>query len=193
MRAPPDVSLASLRQRALRLLARRDYTRAELERKLLALAGAEPREALAEGEGCDECERFAETPTDAVAALLDDLVARGYVADSRYAEHRVLARAARYGNARLGNELRQRGVDGEVVADALAAGGDEYERALHIWQRKYGRAPADAGERVKQIRHLAARGFSGETVRRVLRQSGESSADDSPADDDGARDSGEAC
>jgi regulatory protein len=42
------------------------------------------------------------------------------------------------------------------------------ERAREVWRRKFGSPPADAAERAKQARFLAARGFGGEAVRRVL-------------------------
>lgn len=170
MRTQRSAVTGSLRQRALRLLARRDYTRAELEKKLLAaLRTPADSDAERDADAFDDNGECADS--GAIAALLDELVAQGFVADSRYAENRVRSRAGRYGDARLGNELRQRGVAADTVADALAAGGDEYSRALALWRRKFGRAPADAAERAKQMRHLASRGFSGETVRRVLRQS----------------------
>ena len=44
----------------------------------------------------------------------------------------------------------------------------ELERAREIWRRKFGAPPADAAERGKQTRFLAARGFGGDVIRRVL-------------------------
>jgi regulatory protein len=40
-----------------------------------------------------------------------------------------------------------------------------------VWQRKFGDRPeaADATERARQMRFLLSRGFSGETIRRVVR------------------------
>ena len=140
----------SLRERALRLLARREHSRAELARKLTA--HAESAEAL--------------------VVVLDDLEARRLLSDARYVEMRLNARSARFGNARLAQELRtQGGVDGELVETALADCGDELARARQVWQRKFGNrpAPADAAGRAKQMRFLTSRGFSGETIRRVLR------------------------
>lgn len=137
----------TLRERALRFLARREHARAELARKLAP--HAESAEQL--------------------AALLDELAARRLLSDARYAEMRVNARGARYGDARLAHELRTQGVADELVAEALAAGGDELSRARAVWLRKFGAAPADATERAKQMRFLMSRGFAGETIRRVLR------------------------
>lgn len=137
----------ALRARALRLLARRDHCRAELARKLAPHAAA----------------------PETVEALLDALSAEQLLSDSRYAGQRAQARAGRYGNARLRQELRQRGVDDATADTALAGLDDETARAHAIWLKKYGQAPGDATERARQIRFLQGRGFSGETIRRVLR------------------------
>jgi regulatory protein len=44
----------------------------------------------------------------------------------------------------------------------------EAERARAVWAARFGRAPADAAERARQMRFLAQRGFSAETIRSVL-------------------------
>ena len=137
----------TLRERALRLLARREHARAELARKLAP--HAESGEAL--------------------EALLDDLTARRLLSDERYVEMRLNARVARYGNARLAYELRTQGVSEELLGAALAASDDELSRARAVWQRKFGEQTPEASERARQMRFLLSRGFSGETVRRVLR------------------------
>jgi regulatory protein len=139
----------TLRERALRLLARREYARAELAHKLAAHA-----------ESAEE-----------IDAVLDDLVARRLLSDARYAEMRLRARGARFGNARLEQELRAAGVDNEIVGDALAGAGDEFTRAREVWRRKYEGAgvPNDAAGRARQMNFLMRRGFSGETARRLLR------------------------
>jgi regulatory protein len=139
----------ALRERALRLLARREYARAELARRLAAHA-----------ESAEE-----------IDAVLDDLARRCLLSDERYVRTRVAARGARYGNARLEHELRAAGVEDELVGQALAGAEDELTRAGEIWRRKYGNAglPLDAAERARQANFLMRRGFSGETIRSVLR------------------------
>jgi regulatory protein len=139
----------SLRECALRLLARREYARAELARKLAAHA-----------ESAEE-----------IDTVLDDLVSRNLISDARYAEMRMHARCTRYGNARLAQELRSVGVDGELINSALAGAENELARAREVWLRKYGRigVPAEAAERARQMNFLMRRGFSGETIRRVMR------------------------
>ncbi|MBL8422811.1 MAG: recombination regulator RecX [Candidatus Accumulibacter phosphatis] len=139
-----------LRERALRLLARRDYARQELSRKLAPHAESAQQ----------------------LAALLDDLAAGSLLSDQRYAATRISSRGARVGDARLAYELRGKGVAEDVVSAALAGVEDELTRARRVWQRKFaGGAPAagDAAERARQARFLAGRGFSADTIRRVLR------------------------
>jgi regulatory protein len=140
---------ATLRERALRYLARREHARAELARKLAPHA-----------ESAEE-----------LAALLDDLCARRLLCDERYVEMRMHARGARFGNARLAQELRQQGVADDLVAVALASGEDEVARARQVWQKKFGAEPPqlDAASRARQTRFMLSRGFSAETIRRVQR------------------------
>jgi regulatory protein len=145
----------ALRERALRLLAHREYTRQELSTKIAPLA---------------------ESP-EQLAALVDELTASDLLSDQRYASTRINSRAGRLGDARLAHELRVKGVSTEVVQAALAAGEDELTRARRVWERRFGCQPiaavADATERARQIRFLAGRGFSAETIRRVLHTNSE--------------------
>ena len=105
---------------------------------------------------------------EALAGLLDSLVASGLLSDARYAEGRARTRSARLGDARLRNELQQRGVDGELIAATLAQLPKEIERAQAIWLRKFGVKAANRQEWAKQARFLQSRGFSVGTIRRVL-------------------------
>ena len=139
--------MPDLRIRALQLMAQREYSRAELHTKLAEQA-ASPEE---------------------LTAVLDALEAEHLLCDQRYATQRVVARGKRYGNARLKQELRQRGIDDAEIAEVLPEAGDETERCRAIWQKKFGSLPASAEERAKQMRFLQYRGFSGESIRRVLR------------------------
>ncbi len=140
----------AVRERALRLLAQREHTRQELSARLAA--SAESAELL--------------------EALLDELTASGLLSDARYAGVRCNARSARLGDARLAYELRSKGVSVELVSATLAAGEDELTRARRVWLRRFGSQPTtagDAAEQARQMRFLAGRGFSAETIRRLLR------------------------
>ena len=139
----------SLRERALRFLARREHARVELARKLAPHAESE----------------------EELETLLNDLSERRLLSDARYVEMRLNARSPRYGNARLAQELRATGVDAGLVEEALETVDDEFERARQVWQRKFGSRSnvSDAAEYARQVNFLMRRGFSGETIRRVLR------------------------
>ncbi|MDR2187495.1 MAG: recombination regulator RecX [Azonexus sp.] len=135
-----------LRQRALQLLTRRDYSRAELEARLAA-----------EAESAEQ-----------LAAVLDALQGERLLSDPRYAAQRVSARGGRYGNLRLRQELREKGVGDEDIATALLTGGDEQERCRAVWARKFGVLPDNAKERARQTRFLEYRGFSGAAIRSLM-------------------------
>lgn len=137
----------TLRERALRLLARREHSRTELARKLAPHA-----ESAA-----------------ALDAVLDDLQERQLLSDERYVDMRLRSRAGRLGNARLAYELRTQGIAAELVDAALAAGEDELTRARRVWQGKFGDDPVDASGRARQIRFMQSRGFSATTIRRLVR------------------------
>ncbi|MBL8420717.1 MAG: recombination regulator RecX [Dechloromonas sp.] len=142
----PDRSQA-LRVAALRLLTRRDHSRAELRAKLAA--GAESAEQL--------------------DAVLEVLQAECLLSDRRYARARVVARAGRFGDARLKQELRQHGVGDDDIAAALPEGGDEVLRCRAVWERRFRELPQELEERARQVRFLQYRGFSGEAIRSVMR------------------------
>ena len=154
----------SLRARALQCLAQREHSRSELRRKLLAhvrRADATP----AEGDGDPDSGEHLSAQVDAV---LDWLEAHKHLSPERFVESRVHARAARFGNLRIRQELARHelALSPETVK-ALDA--SELERACAVWARKFGAAPASAAERGKQMRFLAGRGFSAEVIGRVLR------------------------
>jgi regulatory protein len=137
----------SLKGRALRLLSMREHSRAELERKLSS---------------------FEEAP-GTLAQALDELQAKGFINEQRVIESVVHRRAGKLGSARIKQELQGKGLDPEAVSEALSAlKATELERAREVWRRKFGEPAADAQAAAKQMRFLAARGFGGEVIRRVV-------------------------
>ena len=142
----------TLREWALRLLAQREHSRAELGRKLAAHVG----------------------PEDDLEALLEDLQRRKLLSDERYAESRTHALSRKFGAARIAHELRAKGLDKELAGRAAAAArATEVERARAVWLRKFRAAPATCEERAKQMRFLQSRGFSFDAIRAVVRGAGE--------------------
>jgi regulatory protein len=138
----------SLKGRALKLLSMREHSRMELERKL-ASHEAEPGH---------------------LKTALDELQARGFIDEQRVVDSVVHRRAGRLGAGRIKQELQAKGLDAERVALAVASlKATEVERAREVWRKKFGVLPGDAAQRAKQARFLAARGFGGEIIGRVLR------------------------
>lgn len=138
----------SLKGRALRLLAQREHSRTELERKLA------PHE---------------ETPGQ-LAQVLDDLQAKDFISEARVVESVVNRRQARMGSARIRQELLGKGLGKEVVLAAVAGlKATELDRARELWRKKFDGPAADAAGRAKQMRFLAARGFGGDVIGRVLK------------------------
>ncbi|WP_157265474.1 regulatory protein RecX [Azohydromonas aeria] len=124
-------------------------------------------DAAAPGPAVDTAAAWAEAEA-AVEALLEWLQAQRYLSEERFVESRVHARAARFGNLRIRQELAQHGV--ALDEDAAQRLRDtELERCREVWARKFGDAPpADAAQRARQMRFLAGRGFGADVIRRVL-------------------------
>lgn len=141
----------SLLQRAVAALARREHSRAELARKL--------RRHLPEGADPAEIDR-----------VLDELAGKGMLSEARFAASLVRTRAARFGADRVRQELKQHGVAPDLIAQAAAdLAKSELARAREVWRKRFGTPPRDDAERAKQLRFLAARGFSTDVILRVVR------------------------
>ncbi len=139
----------NLRERALRFLARREYARDELARKLAPYT--EDR--------------------DEIAALLDDFTRRGWLSEARFVAMTVQARREKFGSRRIAHELREKGVSEEAIAAVLPEIREsELENARAVWVKKFGCPPLDAKEQAKQTRFLMGRGFGAETIAKVLRR-----------------------
>jgi regulatory protein len=139
----------NLRGRALKLLARREHTRAELARKL-AVDADDPAE---------------------IEGVLDDFEKRGWLSEGRVVEQRVHTLRGRYGSRRIERDLRQRGVAEEAVAAALSGlKAGELQAAREVWRRKFGgRLPRTPAERARQARFLQGRGFDLEVIMKLFK------------------------
>jgi regulatory protein len=139
----------TLQERALRLLARREHSRAELARKLTSHA-VDPAE---------------------LESVLDDCERRGWLSERRVVEQLVHARRSRFGARRIERDLRQKGISEDAVAAALAdLKSGELEAAREVWRRKFGgRLPRRPADRARQVRFLQGRGFELEVVLKILK------------------------
>ena len=135
-----------LRERALRLLARREHSRFEMTRKL-ELAGFFPED---------------------IAPLLDEFEQKNWLSDRRFAESWVADHRAKAGSVKLAYDLRQRGVADSIVEAVLSENRDsELERACEVWLKKFGTPSIDATEKARQMRFMQNRGFSQDTIRKL--------------------------
>jgi regulatory protein len=147
LRNKPEISL---RARALQYLARREHSRAELRAKLLPHI-----------QGGDDVE-----------AVLDKLEERNSLSDERAAAQIVHAKRSRFGAQRITHELRRKGIAEDLISAALPALKEtELKATREVWQRKFGFAPRDEKEKAKQVRFMQSRGFSMDTIFKVLRTS----------------------
>jgi regulatory protein len=141
-------AVLSLRARALGLLAQREYSKQELARRLL---------------------QYTEDP-DEIPFLLEDFEQRGWLSEKRVVEQVMASRRQRFGSEKITQELRQKGLSEDAIAGARESLKDgELDAARTVWQRKFKTAPVDARERARQMRFLQGRGFSLDTIRRLLR------------------------
>jgi regulatory protein len=142
----------SLRARALRFLARREHSRAELARKLGAHAS--------EGED--------------VERLLDELTRRGWLSNARFAEQAIRTKSRRFGPVKLAHDLRAKGVADDEIDAAFRAAGEHGEADIaRVWASRFAAAPADQRERARQVRFLQGRGFTLGAILHFMKRSPE--------------------
>ena len=152
-----DIGAArAVRARAVRLLARRDYGRAELRQRLIA-RGALPTE---------------------VDPVLDELERAGYLSDARYAQAVVAQKTGRFSRRAIADALQMQRVPQAAISEALESHElDDQATLVSLWRRRFGVPPADDREKARQVRFLQSRGFALSAILRLLR---------APPDEDGA-------
>ncbi len=143
------------RKASLDLLARREHSRRELQRKLDKRGFA--------GNLIDE--------------TLDELEQSGALSARRFAESFVSARAAKgQGPVRIRADLAKRGVDSSDFEDLLHDGSIDWSAiARMVRAKRFGRdAPADYPGRARQARFLQYRGFDMDQIDAALDIGGDS-------------------
>ena len=137
------------RNSAMRLLARREHSRAELRGKLV-------------GRGFEN---------DSVEELLQGLEDQDLLSDERFAMSLIASRAETgYGPKRIDLELRNRGVSEELAREALAkAEVDWGQQVTDQAVRKFGIDPAQTfPEWARRARYLERRGFGQDAIRLAI-------------------------
>ncbi|WP_104204994.1 regulatory protein RecX [Billgrantia saliphila] len=147
---------ASPRDDAVRLLARREYSRAELVARLSARSHS----------------------SEAIDTCLDELIEQGLQSDARFAESFLRSRVARgQGPLKVRVELERRGIERTQAAAALAAAEqagevDWFELAAEALSRRFTHPGDSPRERARRERFLAGRGFDFEQIRYALERLG---------------------
>ena len=137
---PLEEQRRACRKQALNLLARREHSRLELRRKLLARSHAE----------------------DLADEVLDKLQRERLLDEARFAEQFVRSRTGRgQGPAKIRAQLLQRGVDESLIDTVLAEAECDWAALAAAARRKrFGAAsPGAYRERARQSRFLKSRGF----------------------------------
>ena len=136
----------SLESRALDIVARREVSRLQLQRKLAPYAQSE----------------------DELAAILDEFSARNWQSDTRYAEAYVNSKSPKHGALRLKQALAAQGISRELAQEFLPDADSELHNACQVLRKKFRQPATDFAEKQKQMRFLLYRGFEMETVQTAL-------------------------
>jgi regulatory protein len=148
-KAQPD-NVVELRARALRLLARREHTHQELDRKLAPHAGS----------------------SEDLKGLLAGLKQKNQLSEERFAEERARRLSRKYGAARIRQDLKAKGVSEELIS-RFSSSENEMQKAKEILERKYRTPVATREEKAKRMRFLQSRGFSSEIIFKLLSARGD--------------------
>jgi regulatory protein len=138
----------SLRATAVRMLARREYSRGELRQRRI-MRGAAPQDA---------------------DAALDELERLGYLSDARYAQAIVTQKSGRFSRRAIAGALQTQGVAPAAVDEALDAHAfDDDATLVALWRRRFGVAPTNDREKARQVRFLQSHGFALSAILKLLR------------------------
>lgn len=144
------ITYEQLYSRALNYLSHREYSRVELQNKLSKYSDDK----------------------ELIIRVLDELSEKNWQSDKRFSESLINSKSSKYGNLRLAETLRQKGVDSEVAKQYLLADEDEIANAYKILQKKFGIAVYPISVQLKQkcYRFLSYRGFSYEIIQKAMCQ-----------------------
>jgi regulatory protein len=138
------------KKRALYLLQKMDRTEAQLRQKLKE-------------------NRY---PMEVIDCALEFVKAYHYVDDVRYASVYIRGRQNQKSRMQLKMGLRQKGISDDIIECALAEEYTEGEDALILQllkKKHYNSEMMDQKEKYKIYQYLMRKGFSGESVRRLMK------------------------
>jgi regulatory protein len=137
---PTELSESELRVAAINLLSRRECSRHELYQKLIVRTSSDTY----------------------LLELLNQLTEAGYQSDQRFTESFLRSRINRgLGKMRIERELKEKGIDQDLVEQCLEGDVDWFELAYESGLRKFQSLDlSDYKEKQKAFRYLAYRGFA---------------------------------
>lgn len=148
MKSPLDTQ--SLKNRIISLLARREYSRAELFQRLKLQAES----------------------IDILDTVLDALAQDGYQSDLRFTESFVRQRLSQcWGPKRIIYELKQKGIASSMIDHVLEDMSPDWnDLARRLAAKRFDKAqPQDIKERAKQTRYMLNQGFSYDHIQYALK------------------------
>lgn len=135
---------------ALDLLAQREHTKFELQRKLIAKGFV----------------------VDEISKVVQELEKQGLQSEKRFVESYVTMRYKRgFGPVRIKAELSERGVDQGLIKEFLGDYKSIWpELAEKARLKKFGKEiPKDRQEQAKQMRYLYYKGFDADIIRNIFK------------------------
>ena len=146
-----EKKLVLLKKRALYYLAKREYSKKELQDKIRPFA-----ESL-------------EISRQQIEQILTDLETKDWLSDRRFVDQFIFSKKRKYGLKKIEYELKMRGVDKIIVHKALnEIKSEEYNLAKNIWEKKFRDLPQNHDEKLKQMRFLQSRGINAALIHQIL-------------------------
>ena len=153
MKMQANDPLKRLKNRALYYLAKREYGFVELINQIKSFATDELNLNL------DSCYQ-----------IVEELKTKGLQSDYRFCESFVNSKKRKFGLQKISYELKQKEIDNFLIEEFIDALKDEeYESARLVWKKKYTSLPSDLNEKNKQIKFMQNRGFSFDTIKKIIK------------------------
>jgi regulatory protein len=153
MKMQANDPLKRLKNRALYYLAKREYGFVELINKIKSFATDELNLNL------DSCYQ-----------IVEELKKKGLQSDYRFCESFVNSKKRKFGLQKISYELKQKQIDDFLIEEFIDALRDEeYESARLVWKKKYTSLSSDLNEKNKQIKFMQNRGFSFDTIKKIIK------------------------
>ena len=153
MKMQADDPLKRLKNRALYYLAKREYGFVELVNKIKPYATDKLNLSL------DSCYQ-----------IVEELKLKGLQSDYRFCESFINSKKRKFGLHKISLELKQKEIDFFLIEEFIkVVSDDEYEFAKMVWEKKYSSLPSDLNEKNKQIKFMQNRGFSFDTIKKIIK------------------------